>query len=228
VNDYAGLLSPAEHERLETLLAERERAAGPQMAIAVFKSLDGESVEDVANRLFQKWRLGSKALDNGVLLVLFVQDRKVRIEVGYGLEAVLTDAVSSQIIREALAPRFREQRYAAGLEAAVTAVYQQIASGSSQPLQQKAESRRGLSTREIYLLFFLACVGITFVSLAWNVSHQRGYTAGRRGWSSSGPGGWYGGGWGGGGGGWGGGGGSGGGFSGGGGSSGGGGASGSW
>jgi uncharacterized protein len=226
VNDYAGLLSPAERERLEALLTERERAAGPQMAIAVFRSLDGESVEDVANRLFQKWRLGSKALDNGVLLVLFVQDRKVRIEVGYGLEAVLTDAVSSQIIREALAPRFREQRYAVGLEAAVTAVYQQIASGSSQPLQRKAESRRGLSTREIYLLFFLACVGITFVSLAWNVSHQRGYTAGRRGWGSSGTGGWYGGGFGGGG--WGGGGGSGGGFSGGGGSSGGGGASGSW
>jgi uncharacterized protein len=223
VNDYAGLLSPAERERLETLLTERERTAGPQMAIAVFKSLDGESVEDVANRLFQKWRLGSKALDNGVLLVLFVEDRKVRIEVGYGLEAVLTDAVSAQIIREALAPRFREQRYAAGLEAAVTAVYERIA--SPQPLQRSAESRRGLSTREIYLLFFLACVGITFFSLAWNVSHQRGYTAGRRGWSSSGPGGWYGGG------GWGGGGssgGDGGGFSGGGGSSGGGGASGSW
>ena len=82
-------------------------------------------------------------------------------------------------------------------------------------------------TREIYLLFFLACVGITFVSLAWNASHQRGYTAGRRGWGSPGTGGWYGGGFGGGG--WGGGGGSsGGGFSGGGGSSGGGGASGSW
>src|SRR5262249_26316728 len=65
---------------------------------------------------------------------------------------------------------------------------------SPQPLAKKAESRRGLSTREIYLLFFLACVGITFVSLAWNVSHQRGYTAGRRGWRSSGTGGWYGGG----------------------------------
>ena len=227
MNDYAGLLSPAERERLETLLTERERAAGPQMAIAVFKSLDGESLEDVANRLFQKWRLGSKALDNGVLLVLFVEDRKVRIEVGYGLEATLTDAVSAQIIREALAPRFREQRYAAGFEATVNAIYERIA--SPQLLAKKAESRRGLSTREIYLLFFLACVGITFVSLAWNVSHQRGYTAGRRGWRSSGTGGWYGGGYGGGwgGGGWSGGGG-GGGFSGGGGSSGGGGASGSW
>ena len=227
MNDYAGLLSPAERERLEALLTERERAAGPQMAIAVFRSLDGESVEDVASRLFQKWRLGSKALDNGVLLVLFVQDRKVRIEVGYGLEAVLTDAVSSQIIREALAPRFREQRYAAGLEAAVIAVYERIASSAASEQRKAAAARRGLSTREIYLLFFLACVGITFVSLAWNASHQRGYTAGRRGWGSPGTGGWYGGGFGGGG--WGGGGGSsGGGFSGGGGSSGGGGASGSW
>jgi len=227
VNDYAGLLSPAERERLEALLTERERAAGPQMAIAVFRSLDGESVEDVASRLFQKWRLGSKALDNGVLLVLFVQDRKVRIEVGYGLEAALTDAVSSQIIREALAPRFREQRYAAGLEAAVIAVYERIAPSAASEQRKAAAARRGLSTREIYLLFFLACVGITFVSLAWNASHQRGYTAGRRGWGSPGTGGWYGGGFGGGG--WGGGGGSsGGGFSGGGGSSGGGGASGSW
>src|SRR5262249_26266556 len=133
----------------------------------------------------------------------FVGDWKVRMEVGYGLGAVLTDAASSLILREALAPRFRAPRYAAGLEAAVNAVYERTA--SPQPLSGKAESRRALSTREIYLLFFLACVGITFVSLAWNVSHMRGYTAGRRGWSSSGPGGWYGGGYGGGG--WGGGGG---------------------
>ena len=198
------------------------------MAIAVFRSLEGESLEDVASRLFQTWRLGRKSLDNGVLLVVFVQDRKVRIEVGYGLEAALPDAVAGQIIRESIAPRFREQRYAAGLEAAVTAVYGRIAPSSATEMQRKPESsRRGLSSRELYLLFFLACVALTFGSLAWNVSHQRGYTAGRRGWGSSGMGGWYGGGFGGGG--WGGGGGSSdGGFSGGGGSSGGGGASGSW
>ena len=227
LNDYASLLTPAERERLEALLTERERVTGTQMAIAVFRSLEGESLEDVANALFQKWRLGRKSLDNGVLLVVFVQDRKVRLEVGYGLEATLPDAVAGQIIRDAIAPRFREQRYAAGLEAAVTAVYGRIAPGSPAQIRRDGESpRRGLSSRELYLLFFLACVAITFGSLAWNVSHQRGYTAGRRGWGS-GTGGWYGGG--GGGGGWGGGGGSSdGGFSGGGGSSGGGGASGSW
>lgn len=229
MNDYAGLLTPAERERLETLLTERERAAGPQMAIAVFKSLDGESIEDVANRLFQKWRLGAKALDNGVLLVLFVEDRKVRIEVGYGLEASLTDAASAQIIREVLAPRFREQRYAAGLEAAIAAVYERIAPrGPRSADQQRDDSasrrRRAERAQNVYLLLFVALAALAIGGFAWEASHQRGYTGGRRGWSGT-RGGRYGGGWGGGG--WGGGS-SGGGFSGGGGSSGGGGASGSW
>jgi uncharacterized protein len=202
------------------------------MAIAVFKSLEGESLEDVANTLFQKWRLGQKKLDNGVLLVVFVQDRKVRLEVGYGLEGVLPDAEAAQIIRGAIAPRFREQKYAAGLEAATIAVYERIKPGSTPPeeLKRWADSSQGRpqsGNPNLYLLFFLALVALTVGGLAWDASHQRGYTAGRRGWTSSrGP--WYGGGWGGGGYSGGGGFGGGGGFSGGGGSSGGGGASGSW
>jgi uncharacterized protein len=228
LNDYAGLLTPAERERIEGLLTERERSTGTQMAIAVFKSLEGESLEDVANRLFQQWRLGQKKLDNGVLLVVFVDDRKLRIEVGYGLESTLPDAEASQIIRNAIAPRFREQRYAAGLEAAVLAVFERIKPGSTPAERQ----RRAEPARErgggvnLFVVFFLALVVLTVGGLAWEASHQRGFTGGRRGWTSSGRG-WYGGGWGGGfgGGGFGGGGG---GFSGGGGSSGGGGASGSW
>ena len=231
MNDYAGLLTAAERARLEALLTERERATGTQMAIAVFRSLEGENLEDVASSLFQKWRLGQKGLDNGVLLVVFVQERKLRLEVGYGLEAVLPDAEAGQIIRGAVAPRFREQRYAAGLEAAATAVYERIkpsGARSPQQLQREAESwRRRQSESEsparLYLILFLAFAALTVGGLAWEASHQRGYTAGRRGWGSSGPGGWYGGS------GWGGGGdSSGGGFSGGGGGSGGGGASGSW
>ena len=230
MNDYAGLLQPAERQGLESFLAEREAATGTQMAIALFRSLEGESLEDVANRLFQKWRLGHKGLDNGVLLVVFVQDRKLRIEVGYGLEAVLTDAEADQIIRNAIAPRFREQRYAAGLEAGAVAVYERIAPGGARrPVETQARDRRpgtGESSAQVYLLAFLALIGVTVGGLALEASRQRGYTAARRGWGRSGPGVWYGGGWGsGGGGGWSGGGG---GFSGGGGSSGGGGASGSW
>jgi uncharacterized protein len=199
------------------------------MAIAVFKSLEGESLEDVANTLFQKWRLGQKKLDNGVLLVVFVQDRKLRLEVGYGLEAVLPDAEAAQIIQGAIAPRFREQRYAAGLEAATIAVYERIKPGSTPPEELKrwadaSQRRQGSGSPNIYLLVFLALVVLTVGGLAWDASHQRGFTAGRRGWTSSG-GPWFGGGGYSGGGGFGGGGG---GFSGGGGSSGGGGASGGW
>src|SRR5262249_57890080 len=101
------------------------------MAIALFKSLDGENVEDVANRLFQQWRLGQKQLDNGVLLVVFIEDRKLRIEVGYGLEGALPDAEAAQIIRGVIVPRFREQQYAAGLEAAAVAAFERTKPGST-------------------------------------------------------------------------------------------------
>ena len=230
MNDYAGLLARAERERLEAKLAERERATGAQMAIAIFRSLEGENLEDVADRLFQQWRLGRKGLDNGVLLVVFVNDRKLRLEVGYGLEAVVPDAAAGRIIREAITPRFREQRWAAGLEAAVDAVYARIAAPKGDPdrMGKEAESwRRAQKENEdsarLYLILFLAIFAAIVGSLAWEVSRQRhGLTAGRRGWDRT-SGGWSGGGWSGGGGSSGGGG-----FSGAGGGSGGGGASGSW
>jgi uncharacterized protein len=124
------VLSAPERTRLEARLAERERATGAQMVIAVFRSLEGESLEDVSIRLAEKWKVGKKGVDNGVILVIFLKDRKLRIEVGYGLESVITDAVSTAIIRDAIAPRFREQRYAAGLEAAVDAVFARVRGGA--------------------------------------------------------------------------------------------------
>ena len=220
MNDYAGLLAAGERGRLEAKLAQYERATGAQMAIAMFRSLEGESLEDVADRLFQRWRLGQKGLDNGVLLVVFVQDRKLRFEIGYGLEAVVPDAVAGQIIRQDIGPSFRERRYAAGLEAAVDAVYARIASrGASSP----GESRRHAEQpANVYALLFLGLTAVTIGAIALQAARQRGgYTAGRGGrWYASGPIVWGGGG------GWGGGADSG--FSGGGGESGGGGASGDW
>ncbi|PYN67968.1 MAG: hypothetical protein DMD93_12270 [Candidatus Rokuibacteriota bacterium] len=198
------------------------------MAIAIFRSLEGESVEDVANRLFQQWRLGKTGLDNGVLLVVFVQDRKLRFEIGYGLEAVVPDAAAGQIIRQIIAPSFRDRRYAAGLEAAADAVYARIASGGSAPGEPRRRvegARRGQGESEqaadLYALLFLGLAALTIGGIALQAARQRGsYSAGRGGrWYSSGPVFWGGGG------GWDGGGG---GFSGGGGESGGGGASGGW
>lgn len=123
MNDYAGLLAPAERAALERLLAEGERHSGVQMVVALFPSLEGEDLETVSLRLAERWRIGQRGLDNGVVLVVFVRERRVRLEVGYGLEPALTDAVAARIIREEIAPRFRQGRYAEGLEAAARAVF---------------------------------------------------------------------------------------------------------
>jgi uncharacterized protein len=226
VNDYAGLLAPAERERLESRLAERERAMGAQVVVAIFRSLEGQSLEDFSIRLAQQWRIGQKSLDNGVILLVFVEDRKVRLEVGYGLEPVIPDIVAGALIRDTLAPRFRERRYAAGIEAAADAIYARIA-GEPAGTPQAGRGRGAPTSVDpaslLLMLLIFGVFGVAILSAMRNVS-RRGYTAGASGWRSHPPI-FYGGG----GGGWGGwssrGGG---GFSGGGGRFGGGGASGSW
>ena len=221
MNDYAELLAAAERERLEARLAERERATGAQVVVAIFRSLEGESLEDFSIRLAQQWRIGQKSLDNGVILLVFVNDRKVRLEVGYGLEPVIPDIVAGQLIREALAPRFREQRYAAGIEAATDAIYARI---TGEPPRTPSAGRgrpNGVDAATVLLMLLIFGVfGVAILSAMRNAS-RGGYTAGRGGWYSQPPifygggrGGWSGRG--------------GGGFSGGGGRFGGGGASGSW
>jgi len=183
VNDYAQLLPADAHRRLETRLAEREQATGAQMVLAIFPSLEGESLEDFSIRLAQQWRVGQKGLDNGVILLLFVQDRRVRLEVGYGLEPVITDAVAGQIIRESIGPRFREQRYAAGLEAAVEAVYARIETRGVPPAPRHA---LGVSPWTLGLLAIFGVIGLMLAREASGGRARRhGYTAGgRRGWDS--------------------------------------------
>jgi uncharacterized protein len=195
------------------------------MFIAIFPSLEGESVEDVAVRLEERWKVGRKGVDNGILLVVFLKERKLRIEVGYGLEPVITDAVAASIIRDAIAPRFREGRYAAGLEASVDEVFARIGGGATTRRARggPAPWSAGDPATILLLALIFGVFGVAVVSAA-RASMRRGLTVDRRGWSSHPPIFWGGGGgssWGSGGGG--------GGFSGGGGgSSGGGGASGEW
>jgi len=229
INDYAGVLSAAERERLEDKLRSRERESSNQIVVAIFRSLQGENLEDYSIRLAQAWRIGQKSLDNGVIFLVFVDDRKMRLEVGYGLEPKLTDALSSQILRQVVAPQFREGKIADGIAAGLDAIEQVIAGtyhAQAAPPPSHGSDGRGLMAG---ILLFIVVAGIFSIIIpALQQSHVRrqGWTGGSRGWGGPiiFPGGLGGGGFGGGGGG----GGGGGDFGGGGGSFGGGGASGDW
>jgi len=127
VHDEASVLSQETIQQLEAQLKLHEDSTSNQIAILIIPSLDGESIEDYALRVAEKWKLGQKEKDNGVLLLIAIDDRKMRIEVGYGLEGVLPDAICSQIIRNEMAPNFRRGDYNAGVLAAVNAIVQTIA-----------------------------------------------------------------------------------------------------
>jgi len=148
VVDVAGSIDDRWERRLSDL-SRKARAqkggAGPQLQYLIIPTLDGEPIEDYAMRVAEAWKLGTKGKDDGVLVVVALKDRKVRIEVGGGLEGGLTDAQSGRIIRGVIAPAFRENRYGEGLYAAgqqILAALGALPEGMSQPQRRKAEPRQ--------------------------------------------------------------------------------------
>ena len=222
VVDEAGMIPEDARLRIEQKLAAFEKSTGTQVAVLTVASLDGDPIEDYSMRVVETWKLGKKEKDNGVLLLVAEQDRKMRIEVGYGLEGELTDLESGRIVDNVIRPDFQKGDFAGGIEHGVDAILSALGGGEvpAEPPARPVVGREG-SDGMIFIIFIVIFL---FIFL-----RSRG-GGGRRGpW---GGGGFWGGGFGGGSfgggrsGGFGGGGG--GGFSGGGGSFGGGGASGSW
>ncbi|MBF9197437.1 YgcG family protein [Microvirga sp. BT290] len=219
VVDTANLLKPEEREALEAKLKAHEDKTTDQVVVATLRSLEGYEIEDYANRLFRQWQLGQKDKNNGALLLVAPQERKVRIEVGYGLEGALTDALSKVIITTAIAPQFQKGNFAGGINAGVDAMLS-ILTGDAEEWQRRAQVREDNTTAIDPIIAFVILLILFFLISRLMGAGRRGIRRGRHGpWIVTT------GGWGGGGGGWSGGSG---GFSGGGGSSGGGGASGSW
>jgi len=223
-NDYAGVVAPDVAARLDQKLKAFDDQTSSQIVVAVFPELPSPSLEDFTVRAAQAWRVGRSKLSNGAVLFVFVKDRKMRIETGYGLEGALPDATAHRIIDERITPAFRNNDYAGGLEAGIDAM---MAATRGEYTASPAPAGGGTSGG-FGSSFFLILL-VLFIVIAMSRSGRRGRTYGRGGYYGGGPWWWGGGGFGGGGGGFGGGGfGGGGGFSGGGGSFGGGGASGSW
>lgn len=125
VTDEAGVISPGVIAQLNQRLGAFEKATSNQIVAVVYPKLpEGASLEDYAQRLYSAWKIGSKKNANGVLILVFVQDHKIRIQPGYGLEGSMPDALCSRIIRETMAPAFRSGNYSAGLASGITAVMQ--------------------------------------------------------------------------------------------------------
>ena len=122
VNDFAEVISPATEARLEADLEAFTASTGSELAVVTLKSLEGDTVENAAVALFEQWGIGQKGKDNGVLLLIAPNERELRIEVGYGLEPVLTDSRSGTIIREVITPKFKANDYDAGISDGVGAI----------------------------------------------------------------------------------------------------------
>ena len=232
LTDKAGVVPPTDADLLNAKLRQFEQDSGAQFIIYVFPSLESESLEDFTIRAVERWKVGQKKYDNGLVLFVFVQEKKVRIEVGYGLEGTMTDAFSSRVIRDQIAPAFQQGQYGRGLNAAADVIIKKIKTGEEPvpPLNPQGQGQRPGGGQEedigiipvlviLFLIFFVVlpmlrrrggggCGGCV---LPFLLSGGRGITFG------GGGGGFSGGGFGGGGG-----------FSGGGGGFGGGGASGGW
>jgi uncharacterized protein len=128
VVDQANLLSPADEQRLSAASAAVEREIGPQFVIATLSHLQGRSIEDYGVQLARTWAIGSRERNDGVLLIVAVAERKVRIEVGYGLERRITDPFAARVIREQILPRFRTGQPPAGIIAGSEAIVARLPS----------------------------------------------------------------------------------------------------
>ena len=164
VNDTSGTLAADQRSRLEEKLAAFERAKGAQIAILIVATVKPETVEQYALRVVESWRLGRRGVDDGALLLIAKEDRKLRIEVGYGLEGVLNDATAKRIISETISPRFKQGDFYGGIDAGVDAMISIVAGEAlPAPTPAAAEQPMGASDDDRMAIVLFAGVVLVFV-----------------------------------------------------------------
>jgi len=163
VNDLAGLLSPEQIASLEARLKGLEDTDSTQIAVLLIPGLEGEALEDYSERVAAAWQLGVKGNDNGILLLTAMRERGVRIEVGYGLESKLTDALSRRIIEGEIVPRFKQGDYYEGIDAGVTALIQVVRGTYRAPARNRRPSSDQARGRGMFDLIVFLLVPLLWV-----------------------------------------------------------------
>jgi len=164
VNDFGEIFSVEFQQELEQELANFEKETTAEISVVAIKSLGSETIESYAVRLFEQWGIGKKKEDNGVLLLISSDDREMRIEVGYGLEPVITDGRAGRIIREQLRPSFKEENYEEGVKLAIAQLKEYIISGeppqAGELVEEKIADFFGLAVfGMIFLVWFFSFLG---------------------------------------------------------------------
>jgi uncharacterized protein len=181
VTDLTGTLTRDQIATLERKLVAFERETTNQIAVLLIPSLEGDSLEDYSIRLAEKWKIGQTRRNNGVILLVVKNDRKMRIEVGYGLEGALPDALAGTIIRNEITPRFKEGQFYQGIEAGINSI---IAATKG---EYKAGPRKTKSQIDSLVPFLIVGAFIIFFMLAASQARRKGYhSGGSRGWRSGG------------------------------------------
>jgi uncharacterized protein len=179
VHDFANLLSADQIDRLESLIDDVERKTTAEIAVVTVNSLDGMTVDEYGYELFNAWHIGQKDLNNGVLLVVAPNERRMRIEVGYGLEPLLTDSRCGEIRDNQLLPRFREGNFPAGIEAGTQAIADALladpaaARGDPNSGPQLARHQREQAK---YATYGVAGLALVLIITSVVVASQRNYS----------------------------------------------------
>jgi uncharacterized protein len=163
VNDTAGMLHASTKNQLEAVLTDLEKTDSTQVAVLTIDSLEGDSLEDFSMRVAEQWKIGQKGTDNGAILLVARRDRKIRIEVGYGLEGKLTDLTAGRIIRDVIAPQFKSGRFDQGISAGVGAIIAAVRGEYTAPAGPVSRNTRrnsgGLPIGLLMMLFFVHIAG---------------------------------------------------------------------
>jgi len=194
VNDYAGLLTAADKKAISKLALELEEKTTAQLAVVTLKTVRPETIEGYAVKLFQKWGIGQKGKDNGILLLIVINDREVRIETGYGLEGALPDVICNKIIQNIIIPNFKSQNYSKGIHDGAYAVINLVAkeynvqiTGGESTVYNNLHEEQNVSSDILGLIVWLVIIILLFSSRLWPWWFLLGGMGGRGGY-------WYGGG----------------------------------